>query len=775
MDHSDMNTNQEAMSLSLLVNIMFKIIQIFHHLDAINSANPFRFLFNPVENHFHPLQPSEWLKNRISETVEQCKQGMLSIYKKHLQDKLRECLGKLAPHPGGLLAFRKAKILAFANHNFGDKILMATLNLAEKTIMELMGPQDPNFKFADLYTPDHLLNNTLDPMNIAFCCIINFGNRIFYSVEHYYHYYKAIHHQNHHLAAKISKCRSPAEARKLSIAYFKSADFIRSLQKSPHRARQHHDWTTKTKMEVMWKGHILKFAQVHTFREALRTCGTAPIVVPTSDPFWGAPGKNMLGMILMRLRGERFKLWPRYLRHKTSQELTSHMTKNAQTQDFSNTAPTTGKGGPIKSSKPLNQHNTHHTNTAPTPFQLHDHSWPKNTTHKPQTPNKHRLSLSPTSAAQTPNKRRNTRQSLPSIKDQPPILPSIRPIGIVTTNNLDPTSNSDPIPLPEAYQILPSTPPIPHYHLVQTGSLETPRTKTKRRLPFSPEDQGVAEPPSSKQDRKLSPIPLLLTPLIDVTTPPNQDQPESRPPSPQPPASQPNYDSLEKESPDPVLTTHSPEAKRNPIFLFESPDSPAPPTPTDEDPSTPTFCNPIHQHPSQSTTGKMEKWAPPPSDTNAHTLIIGDSNLNRITSVDTNHTPKTLWHSYPGAQFKHLSAILRKYPQPQIKIKHVITNIGINNKGQNLYTTAKKDMDTLISKMKVVFPNATIFFQTIQHGPDLLTHEKLNMDTFNRYLASKPGITVIPPLPDAEFLPDHIHWENNTANRLASHWMNFLA
>lgn len=61
-------------------------------------------------------------------------------------------------------------------------------------------------------------------------------------------------------------------------------------------------------------------------------------------------------------------------------------------------------------------------------------------------------------------------------------------------------------------------------------------------------------------------------------------------------------------------------------------------------------------------------------------LIIGDSNLARIPGFKN---PDLQIESYPGANFRHIEAILAKLTTTPM-VEKVVLSVGLNNRGQKL-------------------------------------------------------------------------------------------
>ena len=71
------------------------------------------------------------------------------------------------------------------------------------------------------------------------------------------------------------------------------------------------------------------------------------------------------------------------------------------------------------------------------------------------------------------------------------------------------------------------------------------------------------------------------------------------------------------------------------------------------------------------------KWQVPIASSKI--VVIGDSNLARITSIDGPVNSIEI-HSYPGARFLHLNKLVWESPAPQENPSHVFLGVGINSR-----------------------------------------------------------------------------------------------
>lgn len=90
---------------------------------------------------------------------------------------------------------------------------------------------------------------------------------------------------------------------------------------------------------------------------------------------------------------------------------------------------------------------------------------------------------------------------------------------------------------------------------------------------------------------------------------------------------------------------------------------------------------------------------------NKGTVIMGDSNLNRIPAV----TQDVLqMDSFPGASFYHAAAILRK-KRRDTTVRKLVLSLGINKKSQHSQKMAIKQLQGMFTAAKEAFPTAKIW------------------------------------------------------------------
>lgn len=167
---------------------------------------------------------------------------------------------------------------------------------------------------------------------------------------------------------------------------------------------------------------------------------------------------------------------------------------------------------------------------------------------------------------------------------------------------------------------------------------------------------------------------------------------------------------------------------------------------------------------------KYKEWSLDP--VTHDTLIIGDSNLNRI-AIDPPKNVKI--EAFPGAKLDHMAHIVSKYPNWAPKPKNIIVNIGVNNHN-NRPRVAKVSLDAMVDKLVNKFPNSQIYIPIINTPSKLSADETENLEKLNNLISRQTKIKTIPKLDKSEFMltPDKYHWTANTANKFMKFWLNHL-
>jgi hypothetical protein len=183
---------------------------------------------------------------------------------------------------------------------------------------------------------------------------------------------------------------------------------------------------------------------------------------------------------------------------------------------------------------------------------------------------------------------------------------------------------------------------------------------------------------------------------------------------------------------------------------------------------------PIPTHPSQKPfyhkarpNYKVADWN---IEGHTPTLIIGDSNLNRIPPFNN---PNIQVDSYPGATFYHFIKVLEKTPI-HTDTATVVISVGLNNKDHDPFQTSLKQLSGMHKEAKKTFPNATIYIPVISHSPLLTPQQKRNLKLINAYITTNFPTLLEIPQDTFHTTTDLIHWTSTTADLIFQHWCRQL-
>ena len=158
------------------------------------------------------------------------------------------------------------------------------------------------------------------------------------------------------------------------------------------------------------------------------------------------------------------------------------------------------------------------------------------------------------------------------------------------------------------------------------------------------------------------------------------------------------------------------------------------------------------------------------------TVIIGDSNLNRITK---SHSPLMHICSFPGAIFSNVKNLLQRCT-PYVGVKDVVISLGINERGNKVKQTSMPMLKKLISEAKRAFPNAKIHMAKLQwNSAKLLPAQNQALADLDKYMSELPDVNILPSLSTNLFKIDTgdrygIHWTKECANHMLDNWASHL-
>lgn len=174
--------------------------------------------------------------------------------------------------------------------------------------------------------------------------------------------------------------------------------------------------------------------------------------------------------------------------------------------------------------------------------------------------------------------------------------------------------------------------------------------------------------------------------------------------------------------------------------------------------------------------GRNSSWKIPSSPT-SKILVLGDSNISRITRSPISIHKLSLV-SYPGGRFRHLLSALNSsqsqhtLPNPHPKV--IILSLGLSHISDSL-SSLTLSVQRTIDAFHSAFPGTLLFLPLLNFNPLLPLPHRTLLQQFNSYLSSNFPDMVLPQLQQSQFHTnetDLIHWLPPTANAILSHWLN---
>ena len=378
-----------------------------------------------------------------------------------------------------------------------------------------------------------------------------------------------------------------------------------------------------------------------------------------------------------------------------------------------------------------------------------------------------------------------SKQSRPTSLNQTS-TPSTTPSSTLTSSSSTPSSTS------------PSSSNSPS-HTPSSTTSSTPSspsfTPSCRSNPTNPLPHSTTPPPSTTPNYHsptsspfLSPSPSFNIPCSQSSPPPNSTTEfphlTRRVIQPSPPTQIPQT-SYSKALTTPPSSLNSSSVRSHPKVMFScTPLKRSAPSPTSS-PDSPTTIPPTPKRPRGDASQKnrypctpnthlsnpKNNWKLPPTE--KPILIIGDSNLSRITSTPSKDVQV---ESYPGAKLCHADRIVSSYSHPQHPEK-IILSFGLNNRSTEPRSTSFHNLRKLIGTTKKTFPKSEIYFPLVNIARNLPQREIENLKKLN-HLAKNDlhRVTIIPCLDSSQFelSSDPIHWTKQTANSIMKHWLHHL-
>ncbi len=155
-------------------------------------------------------------------------------------------------------------------------------------------------------------------------------------------------------------------------------------------------------------------------------------------------------------------------------------------------------------------------------------------------------------------------------------------------------------------------------------------------------------------------------------------------------------------------------------------------------------------------------------------LIIGDSNLSRISSFDYEDVQID---SYPGATFLNAAQLMNNV-RKQVDVRKIVLSFGINSRSRDPKATVIKQLQTAVRETKKKFPEASVYVPLINFSVYLPETDQLNLNELNCHIHRNMSHVSLLNYDFFDTKEDHIHWTAKTAQSILRHWaeqLNFPA
>ena len=173
----------------------------------------------------------------------------------------------------------------------------------------------------------------------------------------------------------------------------------------------------------------------------------------------------------------------------------------------------------------------------------------------------------------------------------------------------------------------------------------------------------------------------------------------------------------------------------------------------------------VTRHP--NTERKMIDWG---LTVTKKWLIVGDSNLSRFPAFSV---PDLQIESYPGANFRHAQALMKKATS-HVAVEKLVLSFGLNSRGQKAKETAVKQLQAALKAAKDKFPHAQIWIPEINFSSRLCRDEQATLKLLNNHILK--NMPYLPALDYNHFQTevDNVHWTKETARAMLKHWYECL-
>jgi len=762
------------------IKLLYKLIQCLHHVTIINTqkqgsfTKAFALKLRSLNDFVKPANSGPQIRIKIEQINRAWVQNTTHLLADHYTNSIFDLQNQIKA-----LNLNQSIVQDLINQtikralrNFGSKLKSTTIKQFQQMLFQISKSHNPS---APSHTPQNIprsrpshtntpqtqgfrfAKGPHDPLSNFFPCQFRHKGMLFRSVEHAYQIQKALFHRGfQHLANRIGACDTAAQAKSIG----------RQIPSS--------DRWNSVKSNVVFDLLQQKWIQIPAFRNdllAVQKKGQT-ILHPVPDTYWGVGngnenGKNIFGKLLHDTLDFQTRRPPNPHNHHNTPWSKVHLGTHRPGPP---THVSVHQPNPTNTHAPINrptqqtntpqpntltlQTNTPQTSTQPTCPTWSKAGQPRSTLKQPPT---------------TPIPTQNRFSPLQQLTPQPTYTQS------VSQNNINHRSTTTKIPSPSKIIPKSTTPPkspkpVPKPPSTTTTSVPFPSNNLSPKSHSKPSSTSstILGSPVYQQHFPSLPttrFPLCLTPINKtiVSTPRNSGSPHT-------PRS--SVGSLRLA---PIRSSSTPLKRTHPS-PSSSPDS----TPVSKRknsgvPSKSSGSFPVSVTTNKTTYKKNWKWPVVREDT----LIIGASNLGHITSSPSDQIQI---ESFPGAHFQNFTDMLKVAHQSKTtkNPKHIILDIGINDRSSNVHTTAGRNLTTMVNKIADKNQSSDIYLTQINYSDLLTKQEQSNLDGINETMleleSQSERIHVIQKLHPSKFQTGHdrIHWTKNTANSMIRHWLSSL-
>ena len=187
----------------------------------------------------------------------------------------------------------------------------------------------------------------------------------------------------------------------------------------------------------------------------------------------------------------------------------------------------------------------------------------------------------------------------------------------------------------------------------------------------------------------------------------------------------------------------------------------------------------VYKHPSKSYTEKFSDWQIREPRATTKTLILGDSNMSRISLKPNKDIEIQAFH---GGRVEHMVAMLTKFQKraPDSEIDNVILAMGTNDTNSNSpIGKIERDIKRMNAVAKSKFPLATIVIPEVITTSTSTPQFTKRAQEINKVIQGVRSIQSIPRPPANRVTLEagdkfKVHWSRDSANMILKHWNQAL-